>query len=203
MIPAKVHDGDLKEDGGLKAELRKHATRLFATRGFAGTSMRELVEACGCTKPACYYYFSSKEALYRDVVLYHSERMRTLVGATVAGDGSVRERLHEGLDSMIDYSIDTPSAMRLFQRMELASEDTGPVVEGAMCREDHLEVVVELVKLGISTGEVRSDLEPVEAALVIMGAMHFQFEVSVASGEWNRNRIHKTIDLVFDGIGNT
>jgi len=187
---------------GLRDQIREHATRLFAMRGFAGTSMRELVEACDCTKAACYYYFSSKEALYREVVEYHSERINRLVYETVAGDGSIRERLHVGLDSMIDYAISDPLGMRLMQRIDLSAEDTAPVVQDIVTRHTHLCMMSVLVTEGTESGELRPNMNPTEGALVLTGAMHFQFDAAIASGEWNRERMHTTIDLVLDGIAN-
>lgn len=44
------------------------ATTLFATHGFEGTSMAELVAAIGCTPPSLYNYFKSKEELYLAVL---------------------------------------------------------------------------------------------------------------------------------------
>jgi AcrR family transcriptional regulator len=44
------------------------ALRLFAERGYGGVSNREIVEACGCTKGAIYWYFESKEDLFRAVL---------------------------------------------------------------------------------------------------------------------------------------
>lgn len=41
------------------------ATELFAGKGFAAASTREIVEAAGVTKPMLYYYFQSKEGLCR------------------------------------------------------------------------------------------------------------------------------------------
>ena len=40
------------------------ALRLFAEKGYAGTSLREIAEAARTTKPMIYYYFQSKEGLY-------------------------------------------------------------------------------------------------------------------------------------------
>ena len=40
------------------------ALRLFAEKGYAGTSLREIAEAARTTKPMIYYYFNSKEGLY-------------------------------------------------------------------------------------------------------------------------------------------
>jgi AcrR family transcriptional regulator len=193
MIPPDV-------DGGLKEQIRLHATRLFAQRGFAGTSMRELVEACDCTKAACYYYFSSKEALYRDVVQYHALRINNIIETTIGSHGTVRERLHAGLDAMVSFAIANPIAMRLVQRIDVSSEDTAPSFEDTPSRETHLCRINDLVTEGCRNGELRSDMDPTEGALVLMGVMQIQFDAGVASGDWHRERMHKTIDLVLDGI---
>ena len=39
----------------------EEATRLFADRGFAGTSLQDIADATGLTRPALYHYFGSKE----------------------------------------------------------------------------------------------------------------------------------------------
>lgn len=51
-----------------RERLVRTALRLFAERGYAGVSNREIVEACGCTKGAIYWYFESKEDLFRSVM---------------------------------------------------------------------------------------------------------------------------------------
>ena len=40
------------------------AASLFANKGYAGTSVREIVQTAGVTKPTLYYYFKNKEELY-------------------------------------------------------------------------------------------------------------------------------------------
>jgi AcrR family transcriptional regulator len=51
-----------------RERLVRTALRLFAERGYAGVSNREIVEACGLTKGAIYWYFESKEDLFRSVL---------------------------------------------------------------------------------------------------------------------------------------
>lgn len=190
------------DDGGLKEQIRLQATRLFAQRGFAGTSMRELVEACECTKAACYYYFSSKEALYRDVVQDNAMRIHALMRAMMTGPGSIRERLHAGLDAIVDFSIANPRSMQLMQRIDLSSEDNAPAFSELPSRTTHLCQITELVVEGTKNGELRRDMDPASGALILTGAMQIQFDAGIASGEWDRERMHKTIDLVLDGIAN-
>lgn len=40
------------------------AMLLFSRKGYAATSVRELVEQAGVTKPVLYYYFRNKAGLY-------------------------------------------------------------------------------------------------------------------------------------------
>jgi AcrR family transcriptional regulator len=51
-----------------RERLVRTALRLFAERGYAGVSNREIVAACGLTKGAIYWYFESKEDLFRSVL---------------------------------------------------------------------------------------------------------------------------------------
>jgi AcrR family transcriptional regulator len=58
----------LPGDAPTRDRLVRTALRLFAERGYAGVSNREIVAACGCTKGAIYWYFESKEDLFRAVL---------------------------------------------------------------------------------------------------------------------------------------
>lgn len=52
-----------KAPEGSAAHIARVAARLFADRGFDATSVREIVEASGVTKPTLYYHFGSKQGL--------------------------------------------------------------------------------------------------------------------------------------------
>ena len=59
--------GAATADGRSSGEVARHiaraAARLFADRGYDATSVREIVEAAGVTKPTLYYHFGSKQGL--------------------------------------------------------------------------------------------------------------------------------------------
>jgi AcrR family transcriptional regulator len=55
------------------------AVRLFARKGFAATSVREIVQEADVTNPMLYYYFDSKEGLFSFLIdLMHRELEREL-----------------------------------------------------------------------------------------------------------------------------
>jgi AcrR family transcriptional regulator len=54
------------------------AAKLFSERGYDATSVREIVEAAGVTKPTLYYYFQNKEGLARAILF---EPVEELIGS--------------------------------------------------------------------------------------------------------------------------
>lgn len=52
----------------IESEIFSHASRLFAERGFAGTSLQDIADAMGITRPAIYYYVKSKDDLLAKLV---------------------------------------------------------------------------------------------------------------------------------------
>jgi AcrR family transcriptional regulator len=67
--------GQRKAAGDRRAEIQQVALRLFTEHGYDNTSMREISEHLGLTKPALYYHFDSKEAIVRSLF---EERLATL-----------------------------------------------------------------------------------------------------------------------------
>jgi TetR/AcrR family transcriptional regulator, regulator of cefoperazone and chloramphenicol sensitivity len=61
---------------GTRERLLDAAERLFAARGFAGTSVREIAEEAGTNLGAINYHFRSKENLYAEVFSRRIARMR-------------------------------------------------------------------------------------------------------------------------------
>lgn len=52
----------------LSSEVLDRAVGLFAQRGFAGTSLKDVADAVGLSRPAIYYYFPSKDALLEELL---------------------------------------------------------------------------------------------------------------------------------------
>src|SRR5260221_666424 len=50
-----------------RAELTQIAARLFAERGYRGTSLADLAEELGVQKPSLYHHIAAKEALFGGV----------------------------------------------------------------------------------------------------------------------------------------
>jgi TetR/AcrR family transcriptional regulator len=55
------------------------AARLFASRGYTATTMKDVAAACGISKATLYHYVSDKQGLLLRITAGHVERLETLV----------------------------------------------------------------------------------------------------------------------------
>ena len=69
----------------IAARIARVAARLFAERGFDATSVREIAEASGVTKPTLYYHFGSKQGLGEAILTRPMAQMARRLAA-IAGD---------------------------------------------------------------------------------------------------------------------
>lgn len=100
-------------------ELLEHAARLFSERGFAGTSLQEVADAMGVSRPTIYTYVRNKEellaALVHDVL---DPTVRILEDVTEQTDLPEDERLAEALRRMAVNNCRNPNRFRLLDRSE-------------------------------------------------------------------------------------
>ncbi len=76
----------------------RHAAELFARRGYPATSMNEVAEACGLSKPTLYHYFRDKYNLLVHIADGHVSRLQALVdevqGKQLEPEARLRELIH-------------------------------------------------------------------------------------------------------------
>jgi AcrR family transcriptional regulator len=82
------------------------ATTLFATRGFAGTSMEQVASQCGAGKDTVYRRFPSKIALFEAVVEHaHARAVARLKDLPVA-QGNALERLRTLMRELLHINME-------------------------------------------------------------------------------------------------
>ncbi|MBM0123629.1 TetR/AcrR family transcriptional regulator [Pimelobacter simplex] len=69
-------------------QILREAARLFATKGFHGTSTREIAEAVGVRQPSLFHHFASKHDIARALYAYDYERSPGLRGEREVPDGT-------------------------------------------------------------------------------------------------------------------
>ena len=96
-----------------RSQLLEVAVEVFAARGFHATSMDEIAEAAGVTKPVLYQHFPSKRALYRELLDDVDEQLVARLVAATAGAPTGRERVQRGFAAYFRFVAEHRAAFRL------------------------------------------------------------------------------------------
>ncbi|WP_160148718.1 TetR/AcrR family transcriptional regulator [Amycolatopsis alkalitolerans] len=99
-------------------ELLDRAAALFAERGFEGTTLKDIAEAIGITRPSLYHYIKSKDDLLGMLVAGLTETAAAELAEMEASDLSWSERLSRAVRSVTLRICAHPSRFRLLDRSE-------------------------------------------------------------------------------------
>jgi AcrR family transcriptional regulator len=99
--------------GERRQQLFTVALQLFAERGYRSTTMDDLAEAAGVTKPLVYQHFSSKRALYLELVDTVAEELVTRIGDAAALAEGPRQQVEMGFAAYFNLVVTHESAFRL------------------------------------------------------------------------------------------
>jgi AcrR family transcriptional regulator len=148
-------------------ELYEHATRLFAERGFAGTSLQDIAEAMGITRPALYYYVKSKDELLAKLVTEVTNGPLDELTALVAREGLDPVRKLRGVvEVIVGRRTSQPERFRLLIRSEaeLPAELTTAYDDS---RRAVLNAIAGVIDEGVRAGRFR----PVDARVAALGVL--------------------------------
>jgi AcrR family transcriptional regulator len=95
----------------------ERAAELFAQKGFAGTSIREIAEAAGVTKPTLYYHFGSKKGLVRHIIVDVMGDFARILTDDVGSPRTLREILLTLAQAHLDFARARPATVALICRL--------------------------------------------------------------------------------------
>lgn len=98
-----------------KEEIVQIAGDLFARRGFAATTVREIADEAGILSGSLYHHFDSKEAIAEDILSRYYDGMAERYSAIAKGDGDESRSLAELIRVAFTGIRDDPQAVGLIQ----------------------------------------------------------------------------------------
>lgn len=79
------------------------AHKRFAYYGYSKTTMDEIARDLGMGKASLYYYFPTKESLFRAVIVAEQDEFTTHATTLIAGAGTATEKIHAYVERRLDY----------------------------------------------------------------------------------------------------
>jgi TetR/AcrR family transcriptional regulator len=160
-------------DSATRQHLLRAALKSFARRGYAGTSVRDIVGAAKVSKPALYYYFHDKAALFHALVdQAHDERYR-LMEQAASEETTVAAKLEAIAAAVFEFSLKNSELMRLAFATAFASAGENPA--GSTCRQKgrrNYELIRSIIQSGQESGELSDDFSVDDLAMGIFGQLN-------------------------------
>jgi len=177
------------------------AGRLFAQRGYHGTSMRDLGAELGLQGSSLYSHISSKEDLLVEVV----ERASDLFGASSAraieSSDDPAEQLRALIDGHVSVVLDHLDTARTFLN-EARALDRDHRQRVVKARDNYEHSFRDVIRRGRDSGTFRSGIDPTVYAILILSILNAIDRWFSADGRLSRNDLVDEIyAFVMAGLG--
>lgn len=96
-----------------RRQLLDVALEAFAAGGYHDTSMEEIADAAGVTKPVLYQHFRSKQELYLELIETVGRGLVADIESKIAASDSAYHRVLAGFRAYFEFVADRTSAFRL------------------------------------------------------------------------------------------
>lgn len=96
-----------------RRQLLDRALRVFSERGFHATSMNDVAEAAGVTKPVLYQHFPSKRDLYLELLRDVGRQLTATITAATTAEEAVQAKTVAGLAAYFRFVQEQQAAFKL------------------------------------------------------------------------------------------
>lgn len=157
-----------------RKEILEAATRLFAHKGYYGTTMSEIAREAEFSTGSLYNFFRNKEELYFKLLETKIEILERQVNEVLEGSGGVEDRISAFVETVFGFFEEERDFFRIFaeQRGQFELSAKGQFADVIHEKyENYLRNMVLLMQQGISEGLFKP-LDPRELALSFLGIMN-------------------------------
>ena len=156
-----------------RAELTRIAARLFAERGYQGTSLADLAEQLGVQKPSLYHHIASKEDLLWEIAWEGAAAFHAALDA-VPPELAAAERIRLALRAhlaVVGGQVDIATVFVREWRYLEGERRARFVAE----RRRYEERIRDLFRDGVEESDLRTDLDIATAALLFLSAANWAY----------------------------
>lgn len=188
-------------DGEVRRRLLEAATDLFTRKGYAATTVREIVAAAGVTTPVLYYYFESKEGLFLKLMEEPWSRFRSGLDSARESGQTAQEKLRGACHTIHWLFQESIGLAKLMYAIYFGPPQGAPAFDCDVYQDKLCQTVRELVEEGSREGEfVEGDPESMMWAVI--GALNVALELELSHPEraLGAAGLDRVLDVVFRGM---
>ena len=96
-----------------REQILSRAAELFARQGYSATSMNQVAQACGVSKPSLYHYVRDKDQLLVEIAEGHVAKLNALVDEVQRQPLAPEARVRRLIEAFLEVYADSQAAHRV------------------------------------------------------------------------------------------
>ena len=199
--------GVIRDAEAARADILAVATEEFSRKGLDGARVDEIADRTHTVKRMIYYYFGSKDGLYRAVLERAYEDIRSLEASLDLDSYSPPEALRVLVGVTFDYHNEHPDFVRLVMNENIHHGDhIGQLAIIKARKGTVLTMLRKLIDRGVAARTFRKDLDPIELHMSISALCFYNvsnrytfsqiFERDMSSPKALKRRRETVIDIM-------
>lgn len=186
-------------ESGSRQQILDVALKLFAHKGYAAATVREIVDTVGITAPSLYYYFGNKEGLYMELMQTHCARIDQALESHMHTSSSARERLKDLVDKIFLHVANDRDFFRLMFTIYYGPSQGAPYCDFLSYHAKFHAAIKKIIEEGIASGE----FQPGNSGYmtwVIRGVVQLAMEEQIKGDRKiiERQTLQRVLDLILD-----
>ena len=188
-------------DGSVRHRLLHVAADVFARKGYAATTVNEIVEAAGVTKPVLYYYFENKAGIFQEIFVESLRLFQEALRAPQDPKLPVIDRMVDLCGRIYELYSSHLEIARLFHSIYYGPPQGAPPMDLEMFHMPFQDALARLVEEGVRTGEFRPG-SPEEILFAVMGPVSMSMDIQLCHPEMapGREGLARILHLICRGI---
>jgi TetR/AcrR family transcriptional regulator, cholesterol catabolism regulator len=140
-------------------ELLRIAARIFATKGIASATVRDIAEEAGILSGSLYHHFTSKEEMVKEIITPGSTGMVQIDAELIAAAASPADALRACVLAAVRWVAAKPDVARIFRNDAQYIKETPALAESEERRQANRLLWIDLVEAGVADGSFRADVD--------------------------------------------
>jgi AcrR family transcriptional regulator len=192
-----------EQDEHVRTRLLNAAVRVFDRKGYSASSVREIAEAAGVTKPSVYYHFGSKEGLLVAILRQAERQLTRTLDQAEERVGSARERILALCEDVYALFGEHVPLARVAHAVFLGPPDGAPAFDVTVFEGRFRRAIERMVDAGLASGEFRQvAVEDVALGLMAILQLCNERQLHPAFEPVGPGGVRRLVSLFFDGVMN-
>ena len=178
---------------------------IFNMKGYAGTSLNDMMDATGLTKGSIYGNFVNKDDVALAAFDFNLKQVDNVIRQEMANRNTYREKLMvytKVYENFLEFPFPKGGCPVLNTAVD--ADDTHPALKqkASEAVNNWKNTLSRLIQKGIGNNEFKPDIDPEQIALTIIAMIEGAIMITKLTGKLNyRRAIMASVDKLIDDLG--